>query len=63
MWSWIATLGLSLAYLWITPQLRQRIWPLPLYSSFMVPVFVFGLALLDMGMATTRGLPESTATE
>ena len=63
VWSWIATLGLSLAYVWITPQLRQRVWPLPLYSSFMVPVFVFGLALLDTWMSATHGLPESVAAE
>jgi Glycosyltransferase family 87 len=62
-WSWIATLGLSLAYVWITPQLRQRVWPLPLYSSLMVPVFVFGLALLDTGMSVARGLPDSVAAE
>ena len=47
VWPWIATMGLSLAYLWLTPELRQRVWPMPLYSSYMMPVFVFGLALLD----------------
>ncbi len=47
VWPWIATIGLSLFYLWLTPELRQRVWPMPLYSSYMVPVFVFGLALLD----------------
>jgi hypothetical protein len=62
-WSWIATLGLSLAYMWITPQLRDRVWPLPLYSSFMVPVFVFGLALLDMWVGVARGLRESAGPE
>jgi hypothetical protein len=47
VWPWIATMGLSLAYLWLTPELRQRVWPMPLYSCYMMPVFVFGLALLD----------------
>jgi len=47
VWPWIATIGLSLAYLWLTPKLRQRVWPMPFYSNFMVPVFIFGLALLD----------------
>jgi hypothetical protein len=46
-WPWIATLGLSLAYFWLTPALRQKLWPMPFYSSFMVPVFIFGLALLN----------------
>jgi hypothetical protein len=49
-WPWIATMGLSLAYLWLTPEIRLRVWTIPLYSSYMVPVFVFGLALLDAWM-------------
>jgi len=47
VWPWIATLGLSLAYFWLTPALRLRLWPMPFYSNFVVPVFIFGLALLD----------------
>lgn len=50
-WPWIATLALSAAYLWLTPTLRHRLWPLPFYSNFMLPIFVFGLALLDLWMA------------
>ena len=53
VWPWIATMGLSLAFLWLTPELRQRVWPMPLYSSYMVPVFVFGLALLDAWRTVT----------
>jgi hypothetical protein len=45
VWPWIATIGLSLAYSWLTPALRQQLWPMPFYSNFMVPVFVFGLEL------------------
>jgi len=45
VWPWIASVGLSLAYIWITPALRQHIWPMPFYSNFMVPIFIFGLAL------------------
>ena len=56
VWPWIATIGLSLAYIWLTPELRQRLWPMPLYSSFMVPVFVFGLALLDTWRSEPRRL-------
>jgi hypothetical protein len=63
VWPWIATMGLSLAYIWLTPELRQRVWPMPFYSNFMVPVFVFGLALLDTGMSVARGLPDSAAAE
>jgi len=47
IWPWIATIGLSLAYVWLTPEIRQRVWPMPFYSNFMLPVFIFGLALLD----------------
>jgi hypothetical protein len=57
-WPWIATVGLSLAYVWLTPALRQRAWPMPFYSNFVVPVFIFGLALLDTWL-TTLTTPQS----
>jgi hypothetical protein len=47
VWPWIATVGLTLAYFWLTPTVRERVWTLPFYSNFMVPVFIFGLALLN----------------
>jgi hypothetical protein len=50
VWPWIATLGLCAAYLWLSPALRQRVYMLPFYSNFMLPVFIFGLALLDVWM-------------
>ena len=48
VWPWIATMGLTLAYFWLTPEIRQRVWPMPFYSNFMVPIIIFGLALLDI---------------
>lgn len=51
-WPWVATLLLSLAYLWITPQLRERLWHLPLYATFLLPVFVFGVALREMALVS-----------
>jgi len=63
IWPWIATLGLSAAYLWLTPELRQKIYLLPFYSNFMVPVFVFGLALLDAFMNSGRNLRDYTPAE
>ena len=53
VWPWIAATGLSLVSVWLTPALRDRLWPMPFYASFMLPVFVFGLALLHtwMGVA------------
>jgi hypothetical protein len=46
VWPWIATVVLSLGYVWLTPALRQYVWPMPFYSNFVVPIFIFGLALL-----------------
>jgi Glycosyltransferase family 87 len=63
VWPWIATVALSLAYVWLTPEIRQRVWPIPFYSNFMVPVFIFGLALLDTWMRGAVGLRERAAAE
>jgi cell division protein FtsX len=63
VWPWIAVIGLSLAYLWLTPELRQRLWPMPFYSNFMLPLFVFGLAVLETWMSVARGLRDSAAAE
>jgi hypothetical protein len=51
VWPWIATLGLSPGYLCITPALRQSVWPMPFYSNFMLPIFIFGLALMNAWMS------------
>jgi hypothetical protein len=63
IWPWIATIGLSLAYVWLTPELRQRVWPIPLYSCLMVPVFVYGLAVVDVGLTTPPSLRDSAPAE
>jgi hypothetical protein len=72
VWPWIATAGLSLVSVWLTPALRDRLWPVPFYASFMLPVFVFGLALLHTWrsaagdptlMSQPRTLRESAAAE
>jgi hypothetical protein len=63
VWPWIATLTLSAAFLWLTPELRQRLWPMPFYSNFMVPIFIFGLALLDAWLNPARGLRDGAAAE
>jgi hypothetical protein len=59
VWPWIATVGLSLAFMWLTPALRQRVWPMPFYSNFMVPVFIFGLALLNAWISEPTAAPHS----
>ena len=63
VWPWIATVGLSLGYIWLTPAVRERIWPMPFYSNFMLPVFVFGLALLNSWTLGAFVLRESAAAE
>lgn len=57
VWPWIATAGLSLTYLWLTASIRQRVWMLPFYSNFMLPIFVFGLALLNTWMNREEPAP------
>ncbi len=63
VWPWVVTLGLSVAYIWLTPALRHRVWIVPFYSNFLVPIFVFWLAILDVWMAESRGLRESATAE
>jgi hypothetical protein len=61
VWPWIAATGLTLVSLWLTAAWRDRLWPMPFYASFMLPVFVFGLALLHAWMrAPALGLAATT---
>jgi hypothetical protein len=62
-WPWIATLGLSLLFVWLTPRWLERVWAAPLYSSLVIPVFVFGLALLDTWGSQARTLRDSAPAE
>jgi hypothetical protein len=62
-WPWIASLLLSAAYVFLTPQLRDKSWSLPFYSNFLLPLFVFGLALYDVWTSPSRGLPDGAAAE
>jgi hypothetical protein len=63
LWPWIASCGLSLAYLWLTPAVRERVWPTPFYSNFIVPIFIFGLALLHVWGSQSRTLRDSAPAE
>lgn len=63
LWPWIATLALSASYLWLTPGLRQRVWPMPFYSNFMIPIVVFGLALLEVWTRPALRLRDGAAAE
>jgi hypothetical protein len=63
LWPWIATLGLALAFVWLSAAVRDRVWPMPFYSNFMVPVFVFGLTLLNTWGSQTHTLRDSAPAE
>lgn len=54
VWPWIAAVLLSVASFWLTPELRHRLWPMPFYSNFLMPIFIFGLALLDQWLGGNR---------
>ncbi len=62
-WPWIATLLLTAAYPWLTPGVRERVWTAPLYSSLMLPIFVFGLSLLDVWMNRVPSLRDAVPAE
>ena len=48
VWPWIATISLTVASFWFAAGRVQSLWELPFYSTFFLPVFVFGLACLDL---------------
>ena len=47
-WPWIATVLLSAASPWLTPGARNSLWPMPFYSNFILPIFIFGLTWLNL---------------
>jgi hypothetical protein len=63
VWPWIATIALMFVYPWITANLRQHLWPMPFYSNFMLPIFIFGLAALDHWTHAEPSLREPFAAE
>ena len=66
IWPWITTLLLCAVYVCLRglpPELRHRILYLPLYSNFMVPIFVCGLALADVWLNPMSGLRDSATAE
>jgi Glycosyltransferase family 87 len=63
IWPWIATLLLSAASFALSAVRVQGLWPLPFYSTFLLPVFVFGLACIDLWACPARGLRVIAAAE
>jgi Glycosyltransferase family 87 len=62
-WPWIATLLLSVFSPWLTTELRSSLWPMPFYSNFMLPIFVFGLSLLVAWTSQDRVLRANVVAE
>jgi hypothetical protein len=62
-WPWVATIGLSVASLFLAPEIVQRGWWLPLYTSAKIPVPLVGLVplsiLVAQALAQARLLPPS----
>jgi hypothetical protein len=46
-WPWIASAGLSALYLFGSPASAQRGWKWPFFSTFAIPVLIFGLIFLQ----------------
>ncbi len=63
VWPWISAIGLCFSYPWLVPNLRARVTVLPFYTSLMLPVFVLGLALLDLWTRPALGLRENAIEE
>jgi len=47
-WQWIASLGLSAMYWFISPSWALRGWKWPFLATFVFPLFVFALTFLDL---------------
>jgi hypothetical protein len=59
-WQWIASLSLSAAYLLGWRAWALSAWKVPFFATFSLPVFVFGLILLDVQVAQRMPrVPES----
>jgi hypothetical protein len=54
-WPWVATIGLSVASLFLAPEIVQRGWWLPLYTSAKIPVPLVCLVPLSILVAQALG--------
>jgi Glycosyltransferase family 87 len=62
-WSWIAAMLLSAVYIFLSPQLSDRFWGLPLYADMMTPIFIFALALMQAWITGPHSLRDGALTE
>lgn len=63
VWPWLATFGLSLAYPWMTPEVRQKLYSTPFLTSLTLPLLVLGLALLQSWTHHAHGLRGNAGAE
>ena len=61
IWPWLASMGLAAAWL-VSSAAALRGWKLPFYATFVLPLLVFALALLD-AQRRSRGLRVRDAAE
>ncbi len=54
-WQWIASMGLSVAYMFGSRAWAFNAWKWPFFATFTLPVLVFALALLDVQTGQRRG--------
>jgi hypothetical protein len=55
IWPWLAALGLSVASFYMAPEVVQRAWAVPLWTSLTIPLGVL-LLLARFGMLTQPGI-------
>jgi Glycosyltransferase family 87 len=60
-WQWIASLGLSAAYLFGSPGLALSGWKWPFFATFTVPVLIFALMFLDVHWTRHLGTRQAEA--
>jgi hypothetical protein len=49
VWQWIASVGLSVVYLLVSPAWALRAWKWPFLATFTVPVLIFALVVVEAG--------------
>lgn len=54
-WQWIASLTLSVAYLFVSPAFALGRWKWPFYATFALPLVAFALVFIDVRNAMDMG--------
>ena len=62
-WPWIMAVLLTLSSPWLTADLRRRFYHAPFYTHIFVPIFDFGLVLIEAWMNLSNTLRDRAAAE